>query len=163
MELGNLTNFFGAVPADWIIIGIFVVICLFDAIRSGSGRIATIGLAITLAVPLSGALSKAAFLGALSGQFNTPVLQAALFGATLVVLYFILRRIFIDYGETGGQPIQAMFAAVAVTALIATAWVQTDVLSSVWNFGPQVKNVFGEAYRFWWLIGSFAALAFSKT
>ncbi len=158
-----VANFLSGVSADWIILGIVVAVCLFDAIRSGSGRIATIGISITIAVPTSSALAKAAYLGALSGQFNTPVLKASLFFALLTALYFFLRRIFIDYGETGGQPIQSLFAAVATTALITLAWIQIDALNSVWNFGPQVKTVFGEAYRFWWLSVSLAALAFAKS
>ncbi|MBI5456575.1 hypothetical protein HY969_02445 [Candidatus Kaiserbacteria bacterium] len=162
MELGTVTNFFSGVPADWIIIACIAAVFLIDALRVGSGRIAAFGISATLAVQVSAALGGAAFLGALSTQFSTPVLQAALFVVILIAVFLLIRRIAMDYGETGGQPIQALFAAVAASALVLLAWVQVPALHSVWDFGGGVKSMFGEAYRFWWLIGSLAALAFSK-
>jgi len=74
-----------------------------------------------------------------------------------------LRRTFSDYGETGGQPLQAVFAGIAVTALVVLAWIQIPALDAVWHFGDQVQAAFAESYRFWWLIVSLAALAFAKT
>lgn len=162
MDLGSVTSFFAAVPTDWILVAIAAVLFMVDAIRVGAGRVAALGFAAVFAVLASAALQKAAFLGAISTQFATPVLQAVLFGVLLVLLFLLVRRITIDYSEMGGQPIQALFAGGAVAALVLVAWVQIPALSSVWNFGPQIHAVFGEAYRFWWLIGSFAALAFAR-
>ena len=163
MDVGSVTSVLSSVPADWIILGVVVLLFTVDAIRVGVGRISSLGIGMLLALLASAALTNAAFLGSISRTFSTPVLQALLFGLILVLMFLFVRRVTIDYSEMGGQPIQAIFAGIAVTILIVVAWLQIPALSSVWNFDQQVQTVFGEAYRFWWLIGSFAALAFARS
>ncbi len=162
MELGTLTNFFVSLPTDWIIIGVFALVMLIDALRVGSGRISALAVAALIASLIAQAVPNAAFLGPVSDQLGTPVLQAALFGVIFILTFVLIRRIFFDYGEEGGQPLQAIFAAIAVTGLVVVVWVQVPALEAVWRFGAQVQTTFGEPYHFWWLLSSIAALAFAK-
>jgi hypothetical protein len=162
MGIETITSFLSSAPTDWIIIGSFALVALIDALRVGSSRIATLGIAGIIALVVVETIPAAALLGEVSEKFSTPVLQAALFGVVFGLLFLLIRRIFIDYGEEGGQPLQAIFAAVAVTGLVVVVWVQVPALDAVWHFGDQVQAIFGDPYRFWWTLASIAALAFSK-
>lgn len=162
MEAGSIIDFFLALPTDWIIIGSFALIMFVDALRVGSARISTLAVSAIVSMVIYGTVASAALFGPVSAQLSTPVLQAAFFSVIYILSYILVRRVFIDYGELHGQPLQAIFAAVAVTALIVVVWLQIPALSAVWQFGEQVQAVFGEAYRFWWMLVSLAALAFAK-
>lgn len=162
MEASSVLDFFLRLPTDWIIIGSFAVIMLVDALRVGSARISTLAIAAIISLLVQDTVTSAAFFGPVAAQLSTPVLQAAFFGIMYILTYILVRRIFIDYGELHGQPLQAIFAAIAVTALIVVVWLQVPALTAVWNFGDQVRSVFSEAFRFWWLLLGLAALAFAK-
>lgn len=162
MELATLSDFFTSLPTDWIIIGAFALLMIVDALRVGVGRIATLAISVIVASVLSKMVPAALFIGQIAEQLSTPVLQAALFGIVLVAVFLLIRRVFIDYGEMSCPPIQALFAGVAVTALIVLVWVQIPALDAVWEFDSQVQAAFGADYRFWWLLGSLAALAFAR-
>lgn len=162
MEVGHLGNFFTSLPADWIIIGSFALLMFIDALRVGSARISTLAIAALITLLINESVAKAAFFGSVSLALSTPVLQAIFFTFVYMLIYFLIRRIYIDYGELHGQPLQAFFAAIAVSALIILVWVQVPALNYIWNFGGQVQAVFGETYRFWWILLGLAALAFAK-
>lgn len=162
MDTGSFGNFFSTLPADWIIIGSFAVLMLVDALRVGSARISTIAIAALVAHVVDQSVSSAAFFGPVSAALSTPVLQAVFFSIVFTIIYILIRRIFIDYGELHSQPLQAIFAAIAVTTLVLVVWVQVPALGYIWQFGSQVQSVFGEAFRFWWILIGLAALAFAK-
>ncbi|OGG79171.1 hypothetical protein A3A39_03575 [Candidatus Kaiserbacteria bacterium RIFCSPLOWO2_01_FULL_54_13] len=163
MNLDSLTSLFAAVPTDWMIIGSFAILAAFDCVRSGARRVCTLALALPPTVILAESLSKAEILGGITGQFSTPMLEAVLFGILLVGMYVLIARIGLSWGEEAGQTIQAALAGVALTAIVVTIWIATPALDQLWNFGPQVQQIFGESYRFFWLLGSFAALAFVRS
>ncbi len=162
MEAGSVIDFFLTLPADWIIIGSFAMIMLVDALRVGSARISTLAIAALISLLVQASISPAAFFGSVAAQLSTPVLQAVFFGVVYILTYILVRRIFIDYGELHGQPLQAIFAGFAVTAIIVVVWLQVPALAAVWAFGDQVRAVFSESYRFWWILLALAALAFAK-
>ncbi len=157
-----MLDFFLKLPTDWIIIGSFVLILLVDALRVGSGRISTLAIAALISLLVLDTVPSSAFFGSVASQLSTPVLQAVFFGVVYILTYILVRRIFMDYGELHGQPLQAIFAAIAVTALIVVVWLQVPALTAVWAFGDQVRAVFSESFRFWWILLSLAALAFAK-
>ncbi len=161
MDLSVLENL-SSLPADWIIIGSFALLMLVDALRVGSARISTLSIAALVALLINQSIASAAFFGPVSAALSTPVLQAIFFSVVYILIFFLIRRVYIDYGELHGQPLQAIFAAIAVTALILVVWVQVPALSYIWLFSQQVQGVFGEAFRFWWILVSLAALAFAK-
>ncbi|MBI4090795.1 MAG: hypothetical protein HY422_02120, partial [Candidatus Komeilibacteria bacterium] len=74
-----------------------------------------------------------------------------------------LGRIGLTWGGEEGLTIQAAIAGVAAAGVVVTMWVATPPLQSLWQFGPQVQEIFGETYRFFWLISAFAALAFVRS
>ncbi len=162
MSFDALANSLGSIPTDWIILGGLALAAALSAVRSGSERICTLALALPGAVLLLSALPTAAILGPIAKQFSTPVLQAALFGVLLAVMYMLVSRIGLSYNGGSGQTIQAGIAGLAFVVILVTISLATPALGSIWTFGPQVQGVFGETYRLWWLIGGYAALAFSR-
>ncbi|MBI2610413.1 hypothetical protein HYW60_00540 [Candidatus Kaiserbacteria bacterium] len=157
-----VANFFSAIPTDWFIIGGIVLLSAFDCVRTGVRRVSQIALAFPLSALLMQNLPKAFILGEAAAQFSTPLMQALLLGFVFAVLYVLIGRIGISWGGEEGQPIQAALAGVASAGIVTTMWIATPALDSLWHFGPQVQEIFGEAYRFWWLLGSLAALAYVR-
>jgi len=162
MNLEVITGFFAGIPTDWLIIGVFALLFALDAVRAGARRICLLALALPVTVVLVANLPKAALLGSVTAQFSTPILGAVLFVIVLVVMYILIGRIGLAWGGEAGQTIQAAISGVAIAALVVTFWLQVPELDSIWHFGTQVQNIFGEGYRFFWLFGSYAALAFVR-
>lgn len=162
MNVDSITAIYASIPTDWMIIGVFAIFAAFDALRSGARRTVQLALALPLAAILVVSLSSATVLGSIVGQFSTPILQAILFFIILAIMYVVIGRIGLSWGEETGQTIQAALTGVAATAVVLVFWLQIPALGALWHFGPQVEVIFGEGYRFFWLIGSYAALAFVR-
>lgn len=162
MDLDSIVGVFGGIPLDWIIIGAVVIAVALYVLRSGAQMICTLALALPTTALLLSALSNAAIVGPLSKQFETSPLRALLFVAILIVSYTLVHRMGISYGSESRQPIQAILAGAAAAALLVVIWIQEPALQSIWQFGGDVQSIFGEAYRFWWIIGSYATLAFVR-
>ena len=101
-------------------------------------------------------------MGSIASQLSTPLIAALLHGILLVIIFICMYRITDTYGADSSHPIQAVFSGVAVAVIAVVVWLQIPALESVWHFGPQIQAVFGDAYRFWWLLISFIALAFAR-
>lgn len=158
----QVSNFFSGVPVDWFVIGGITLIAAFDCVRMGTRRVVQVALALPLSALLMQSLPKAFILGEATSQFTTPLMQAVLLGFVFAVLYVLMGRIGIAWGGEGGQPVQAALAGVAITGILITMWIVTPALDSLWHFVPQIQDIFGEQYRFWWLLGSFGALAYVR-
>jgi hypothetical protein len=162
MNIEAITGIFSSIPTDWLILGIFALFASFDAVHSGARRICMLALSLPATVLLINSLPDSAVLGSIAGQFSTPVLGAVLFFIVLVIMYVIVGSIGIASGGEAGQTLQAALAGVALSALVVTFWIQIPALDSIWHFGTQVQDIFGESYRFFWLLGSYAAIAFIR-
>lgn len=162
MDLDAITAFYASISVDWTIIGVFAILAAFDALRVGARRACTLALALPAAALFVESLTNAAFLGSVIEQFSTPVLGAILFFIIFAVVYILIGRMGFSWGGEAGKTLQSALAGVAATALLVTFWVNIPALDTLWHFGPQIQTIFGEGYRFWWLIGSYAALAFVR-
>lgn len=162
MDLAAASNFFSYIPLDWIIAAIIVILLAFDSIRSGPRRAIALSIAFPIVFLLTASFSNAKFLASISAQLTSPLLQSALFGAILIAVYLFLRRIYSGYERSRGALSQSIVSATAAAAIALVFWIQMPALQSIWHFGPQIQAVFGEAYKFWWLIGSYIALAFVR-
>jgi len=154
--------FFSGVPLDWVVIVVFVIIMSADALRGGPSRATALALALPLTLIVASALPDARLMGSIASQLNTPLIAALLHGILLVIVFICMYRITDTYGADSSHPVQAVFSGVAVAAIAVVIWLQIPALDSVWHFGPQIQAIFGEAYRFWWLLVSFVALAFAR-
>lgn len=163
-SLGSISGFsFASLSFDWIIIAVFALIAAFDAYRSGSGRVAAFSLALPLSAFMLPLIAKTAILGGLSAQFATPVLRVVLWVIVFGILFALISRVTYSYSDASNRPIQALIAGIAASVVLVVMWLQLPMLEILWDFGPSVTAVFGEAYRFLWLLVAYFALAFVRS
>lgn len=157
------TGIFSNVPIDWFIIAALALLISAETLRAGSNKAASLALALPLALLAFTSLPSAALIGSASGELVNPHVQAALFLGLVAVAFFFTYRIIGFYSESSATFLPAAIAGIATTALLVVFWLQIPALSSFWSFGPQVHALFSEAYRFWWLIAGYVALAASRS
>src|SRR3989338_1320193 len=163
MTLDAASGLFSYIPVDWIIIVVLAIFIAFDALRSGFGRVTALALSLPATLFLAGSLSQARILSGVAGQFSTPLLKAVLFGIVFASAYILVRRMSVSYSTNSGEIIQSVLAGAAASFVAVVIWLQVPELQTIWSFGPQVQAVFGEAYRFWWIFGSYVALGFARS
>jgi len=156
------TSALSHLPTDWIIIGAFVVLVMILSLRMGTQVAASLAFAAPVAFYVFNAASGAAFLSGLVGTFSGGTGSAALFGVVFAVFFIMTYRIIGSYGMTGAYPIQAVAGAFSATIILLVFYLQIPALSALWHFGPQVQAIFSEKFRLFWLLGSYAALAFIR-
>lgn len=163
MDLEAIKSAVMSLPIDWVIIAGFAVLAMFDVLKNGSARVSALALALPAALLLTSTFPRAAFLDQVATQASTPLLSGIIFLIFVVALYFLLRRMDASYSGEYGQPLQAVMAGCAGTAILVVVWLEVPALQSLWQFGSDVQAIFGDQYRFWWLIGSYASLAFVRS
>lgn len=156
------SSLFSHWPTDWIILGAVATLLTLDALRSGAGREIAIAFAAPLAMLLLGFLPKAALLGAFRSSLSNGITQASVFFTLFSLIVFFVNRIVFFFTGSGGV-VSGLIAGIAATAVLTTVWLQIPALQGLYHFGPQVQAIFGEAYRFWWLLVAYAGLAFVRS
>ena len=159
MDATALSSVFANWPTNWIILGFIAVVIAAECLRAGTNRVVSLALALPLAFLILSALPSAAFLGGILEKAQTQMIQAIILLALVILAYILTYRILGFYSDSSGQPLQSLLTGVATTAILVVLWLQVPGLTSLWHFGDQVQAVFGEAYRFWWLLGSYITLA----
>lgn len=162
MNLAALMSVFSNIPLDWVVIAVFAFIMAADALRGGPSRATALALALPLTLLVAGALPDARLMGGIASQLTSPLLSVIFDGILLVIVFICMYRITDTYSADSAHPIQALFSGVAVAAIAVVVWLQIPALDSVWHFGPQIQALFGEVYRFWWLLIAYIALAFAR-
>lgn len=153
---GALANW----PTDWFIVGAFVAIIAFDALRRGRARAAAVAFALPLALFCTQALGEAYAIGPAANEAAAPWGAAAIFAAIFAALYVAAHRITASaFGDSAGV-VQALFAGLSATAILLVVWLSYPALDALWQWGPQVRAVFAEEFRFFWIAASYLALAF---
>jgi hypothetical protein len=158
----SIKGLFSGIPTDWIVLGLIALGAAFVVVRSGSARIANAALALPIAYLMYSSIGKAAMIGSLVSQLDTPILQALLFFILVTAVYLSIVRINYSYSSDSGQPIQAAIAGVAFTAMLACIWIQVPALSALWKFSGGAAGVFGAGNMFWLVLASLASLAFIR-
>lgn len=163
MDVSSVTGAFTGVPYDWFALGGFLILVALDSLRSGIGRACAIALALPMAAWLYSLVPTSVGIGAVSVLDASPNMQLATFGVIAFITYLIVRRIALEYIESGrGEPIQAILAGGAATAVLIVVWLQLPMTDQIWQLSPSVEAAFSEQYRLFWLMGSYIALAFAR-
>ncbi len=149
-------------PNDWIILGALAIFVSLDALRSGSARAASIALSLPAALLIVNSMPQSFFLGPLTAQFTSPIVPAIIFLVISTAVCFIVHRAMFTFSE-GGAVVQSLIIGVAAVVVLVVVWLQVPALESIWHFGPQVQEVFGPAYRLWWLVAAFFGLAIARS
>jgi hypothetical protein len=162
MNLHAATGILNGIPVDWLIIILAGLLISGEALYAGSRHASALSLSIPIASLMFAAISRAAYLGQMLQKFSTPAEQAILFAIIAVIIFICTDRILSSFGNYG-TPLFAVISGIAATIVLAVFWIQIPALQSVWHFGTQIQSVFGDQYRFWWLLGSYIALAFARS
>ena len=163
MDLDAITRLFTGIPFDWLILGGLAVLLALDSLRSGIGRACAIALALPIAAFLFSFVEKTAVLSGIGTLSASPAAESATFGVVFIACYFIVRRMALEYVESGtGEPIQALLAGVAATIVVVIVWLQIPALSELWQLNDSIQAFFSESYRLLWLLGAYSALAFAR-
>jgi|SRR3989344_358044 len=155
-------GFFSNISLDWVILVAFALVIAIDGFRNGLSRASALALALPLTLLLARSMPEARFMGGIADQLNSPLLNTVFVLILLAVVFVCMYRITDTYGADSSHPIQALLAGLAVAVVAVVIWLQIPSLDSVWHFGPQVQALFGAAYRFWWLLIAYIALAFAR-
>lgn len=155
-----VTSTFSAISLDWLILGGVVLFFAFDALRAGPARVTALAIALPIALLLSESVRNAAYLGNFVSN-SSPAVQTGVFIALTVGLFVALYRI-VDFGADSMHPVQAMLAGSACAVVLTVMLVQLPDTTLPWTFGEVFRAVFGEAYRLYWLVGAYFALAISR-
>lgn len=158
----HLPSFLSSIQTDWIIIAAVLILVAAYTLRFGTDIPAALALALPSANVLDSLLPHAAFLGSLSGSLSSSAAQAGIFLAFAAALTFLFSRVISTFGAGSGSFFAAIFASAAMTIMLLTFWVQLPALETLWHFGPSIQAAFAEQYRFWWMVGSFVALAVAR-
>ena len=161
--MGIISGFFTTVPIDWFILGFIGLGIALDSVRTGIGRACALSLALPLAGVFSSFFAKAALISSLGATVNSATGQAIIFGILALASYLLVRRMGLEYIDSGmGEPIQSLLAGAATAIVVAVVWLSTPGLVPLFHIGPQVGAIFAESYRLWWLLAAYLALAFAR-
>jgi hypothetical protein len=149
-------------PMDWPILGLIAAILALESFASGSTRTSAISVAFPLAFLVVMWLPTTFLFNTIMPQLAQVEAQSAVFALVFIGMFLIVHRMIFSFGSGGGDVPQAIISGVATTVIIAVFWIQAPGLKELWQFGPQIQDIFGESLRAWWLAGAFAALAYTR-
>jgi hypothetical protein len=131
--------------------------------RSGATRVVTLAVALPATAWLTSLLPASFLLGSLLGAHSTPLIAAGTFGVLFVILFFLLQRtLAMSFGMSTPFVLSALLGVLAAI-IVAVVWLQTPALASIWTLGPTMQLIFGAAYRVYWMIVVYVALAFVRS
>ena len=154
-------QFFSHIPIDLVAIGILFIVGAVDGYLSGGARVSAAAIALPLAILAAGMAQSAFALGATLHTVGADAYPAALIGVLLVALFFIIGRM-VEPGFGAGGPVSAILAGLGAVAVILALWMATPALSALVPLGYAVPFFFSEAYRLYWLVGGYVALALAR-
>ncbi len=149
-------------PVDWPIIGLIAALLALEAFSSGSVRTSTISISFPLTFLIMQWLPNTFLFSSAMEQLTSKEAQSAVFGLIFIGMYFMIHRMIFSFGSAGGDVPEAVISGVATAIILVIIWIQTPGLKDLWQFHSQVQLVFNETVRVWWLIGAFAALAYTR-
>ena len=147
---------------DWIVFCLLIVVGTVDTWRSGSSRATALALGLPLAVVLFTTMPQALILGSLAAK-STPILSAVIFTILAIVSFFACYNIIGAFSSDDGSIPRALLTGVAAAILIVVFALQIPVFQSAWHASSSFASAFGPTFRWWWIVGSFAVLAYVRS
>ena len=159
MDSLSFSEWLPFITPDWLILGGLVALVGIDSLRSGSRRAAALALAVPIAVLLHTLIGSAWGIGELVAPR-----EAMGTAIVFVVLAFLLYLAFTRFTDSydGGSFLHAFLVGVATAAVIIVSWLSVPSLLEFWQPNAVITALFGETYRFWWLLAGLATLSFVR-
>ena len=161
MDLSSVASVAAHLSAGWLVLTAVAILASLDALRGGTGRAAALALALPLTYVFLTFLPDAIFVGALYTSLTSAYAQAGIAAVVLVGLFVVLYRV-TDSFESDTGFLSAVLAGIALAVVVGVTWSLIPQFNQLWSFGDSVEGVFGPAYRLWWLLGAYIALAFAR-
>ncbi len=159
MDFAGAYSAISQVPVDWLVSGLIFIIVSADALRCGSIRAGAIAISLPLATFLYPMLSLTIGLSAITGHFQSQLAQDISFLVLEAILFACVHQMLYSFDRSASF-LLAMLCGLAATIVVLVVWAQSPILESIWHLSPPLQTVFGQSYRFLWLLGSYLALAF---
>ncbi len=163
MDSASIIGYIRQVPLDWLVIGTAILLLTFISLRSGTRVAVSAGLAGSMSLVLLALAPQALFLESFKERLVTDdLIQAGAFCVFFIITFLMIARM-TSSDALEGQPLSAIVAALAALIIIITIWINTPALGRFWDFGPHVRMLFAEGYRFWLIIVALIALTFVRS
>lgn len=155
-----ITASFAHLSVDWLFIGALFVLATFDGYQSGGARAASAALSVLVSALLIGIVSETVLIATVPGMISNG--DALVFSVLFVLLYLLIRRITEGVGFGLSGVISAVLCGFGVVAIVMSVILATPALSSLWEFGPIIQQLFPPAARLYIIVAGLAALSFAR-
>lgn len=162
MDASGILDVFRSMPIDWLIVVIVMLVSAIDSAWAGASRSIAFALGFPLALFLYAAAAQAFLLSSALDQVTTPIAQAIAFGCILAASWFATYRLFSVFDAPLSFPM-AFLTGISLAVITVVYLLATAPLQSLVHLSPSIHMVFGDVYRFWWLVLSYFALAFVRS
>lgn len=159
MDFGGAYSAFSQIPLDWLIIAVLFIVIAADALRGGTNRAAALALSFPVSYVLFQMIAHTFLLDMFIGQFSATIEQAVVFAILETIVFVCVHQMLFSYDRYSSL-ISATVAGLAAVIVVLVIWMQMPLLQSIWHFDGQIQAVFGASYAFFWIVGSYLALAF---
>ncbi len=149
-------------PIDWVLIGLLAIFLVVFTLRAGPRVACALALSFPAVAFVLTAIPESAFISVVGTQLAAPAPRLGLSLIVFVVVYYLVLRMVGQNIGGGALPVSALLCGLAATAVMVVALNEILGTNPIWHFGPQVQAIFGPAYRLWWVLGSYAVLAFTR-
>jgi hypothetical protein len=158
MHASSLVHF---LSIDIIIFFILFLVVAIDTWRSGSSRLVGLAFALPLSLLLFSTLSSAFFIGTIAGHASG-VLGACIFGLIFLITYAASYHIIGSFSSDDGSLPKAFLTGIIGAVLVTVFWQYVPELHALWQGSGVFASVFGEHFRWWWIVGAYAALVYVR-
>ncbi len=163
MDFSPISAALSVLPFDWLIIALTFFLITIATMLIGPHYGTTLSLSLPISTFLFQQVQHTFILDQIAKQFATPAPQIAIFLIILTLVCVCMYRILSNLFSPSAYPIQAILTGLATTITLVVFFVQPPLFDIPWwHFGAYVQKIFGESYRFWWLLGSYVAFAFAR-
>ncbi len=147
---------------DWVLIGLLAILLVIFTLRAGTRSAVAVSLTFPVLAFALGALPSTAFVAAAIGKPASPLVPLIIAAILFVALFILVSRVLGSGFSGSALPLAALLTGLA-TAVVAVVFLNQILGSNaIWHFGPQIRAIFGPAYELFWILGSYAVLAFAR-
>lgn len=163
MDIESIRGIFTTLPVDIVAAVLFATVITVVTLRYGASLAIAFSLALVIADVLYAMLPNTFGIATIVSGASSPYVTIGMYAALTLLLTFILYRMTSTLSDDSARPLFAIATGLAATVVVFIAWHMPGPLMTVWTFNPMIEDVFGAAYRLYWLILAFVAFAFVKS
>lgn len=161
MDVEAVKGIFTTLPVDMVASILFAAAITVLTLRMGASLAISLSLSLIVSNTLFAALPGTYMLGSIVSGVSV-VVAAAIYGALVLVLTFVMYRMTSTLSDDSSKPLFAIATGLATTVVVLAMWHVTP-LQTLWSFNSMIQGAFGGLYRLYWLLLAFITYAFVKS